>query len=205
MALVLAVFLGGLMAEAVQARTLRVVALGDSLTAGFGLGPSESFPAVLQRELRARGLDVEVVNFGVSGDTTAGGVARVGAALAARPDALILELGANDGLRGFDPALVRANLERILAECRKAGVPVLLAGMRALLGMGKRYGDEFAAVFADLARAQGLAFYPFFLEGVAGDPALNLPDGLHPNARGVEEIVRRMLPVVEAFLKGAPA
>lgn len=193
------------MADSVEARTLRVVALGDSLTAGFGLAPADAFPAVLQQALRERGFDVDVVNFGVSGDTSAGGVARVGAALAGRPDGLILELGANDGLRGFDPALLRVNLERILDACRQADVPVLLTGMRAIMGMGRRYGEEFAGVYAELARARNLAFYPFFLEGVAGDPALNLPDGLHPNPRGVREIVRRMLPDVEAFLKSLPA
>jgi len=193
------------MENAAHARTLRIAAFGDSLTAGYGLGQDDSFTAVLQRELRARGHDLEIVNFGVSGDTTAGGVARVGAVIAARPDGVILELGANDGLRGFEPALVEANLDRIIAALRQAGIPVMLTGMRALLGMGRSYGQEFAAVYPRLAAKYGLILYPFFLEGVAGDPTLNQPDGLHPNPQGVREIVRRILPDVETYLKGLPA
>jgi acyl-CoA thioesterase-1 len=186
------------------ARQLRLAALGDSLTAGWGLRPDESFTAVLEKELRARGFSVEVLNFGISGDTTAGGVSRVGAVIAAKPDAAILELGANDALRGLDPALAEANLDQILAAFRKADMPVLLTGMRAIMGMGKRYGEEFAAIYQRLSAKHGVALYPFFLEGVAGDPALNLPDGLHPNAAGIREVVRRILPSVEAFLKGLP-
>lgn len=184
------------------ARPLRLAALGDSLTAGWGLKGDESFTAVLEKELKARGYDVEVLNFGVSGDTTAGGVSRVGAVIAARPDAAILELGANDALRGLDPALSEANLDRILTAFKKADVPVLLTGMRAIMGMGKRYGEEFAAIYQRLSVKHGVALYPFFLEGVAGDQTLNLPDGLHPNAAGIREVVRRILPAVEAFLKG---
>ncbi|WP_243358708.1 arylesterase [Fundidesulfovibrio terrae] len=184
-----------------HAKTLRLAALGDSLTAGWGLPPSESFCAELERALKAKGHDVQVLNFGISGDTTAGGVARVGAVIAARPDGVILELGANDAMRGFDPALPEANLDRVLGELKKANIPVLLTGMRALLGMGKRYGDEFAAIYPRLAEKHGVKLYPFFLAGVAGDPALNQPDGIHPNYQGVREVVRRMLPDVEAFLK----
>lgn len=191
--------------ETARAKTLTIVAFGDSLTAGWGVGPTQAFPAVLERELKARGLDVKVVNFGISGDTTAGGVSRVRSALAAGPDGVILELGANDGLRGFDPALVEANLDRVIGEFKAAGVPVLLTGMKAIMGMGKRYGDEFSAVYPRLAQKHGLKLYPFFLEGVAGDPALNLPDGLHPNPKGIEEIVRRILPDVEAFVRSLPA
>lgn len=192
------------MTGAAQAGTVRLAAFGDSLTAGWGLKPDESFTAVLERELRARGHDVAVVNFGISGDTTAGGVSRVGAVIAAKPDGVILELGANDGLRGFDPAFTESNLDRIIGELRRQDIPVLLTGMRTLAGMGRRYGEEFAAVYPRLAAKFGIRFYPFFLEGVAGDPALNQPDGMHPNARGVLEIVRRMLPEVEAFLKDLP-
>lgn len=184
---------------------LRIAALGDSLTAGYGLRPNEAFPAALQNELAARGHSVEMINFGISGDTTAGGVSRVSAVIRARPDGVILELGANDALRGFDPALAEANLDRIISMLRAEGIPVMLTGMRAVMGMGKRYGEEFAAIYPRLAAKHGLRLYPFFLEGVAGDPALNLPDGLHPTAQGIREIVRRILPDVEAFLKDIPA
>jgi len=184
---------------------LRIAALGDSLTAGFGLRPDEAFPAALQRELAARGHAVEMINFGISGDTTAGGVSRVSAVIRAKPDGVILELGANDALRGFDPALAEANLDRIISMLRAEGIPVMLTGMRAVMGMGRRYGEEFAAIYPRLAAKHGLRLYPFFLEGVAGDPALNLPDGLHPTAQGIREIVRRILPDVEAFLKDIAA
>ncbi|MFP5222395.1 MAG: arylesterase [Acidobacteriota bacterium] len=183
---------------------VRIAVLGDSLTAGYGLRPDESFPAALQRELAARGHSVEMINFGISGDTTAGGVARVSAVVKARPDGVILELGANDALRGFDPALAEANLDRIITTLRGQGIPVMLTGMRAVMGMGKRYGDEFGAIYPRLAAKHGLRLYPFFLEGVAGDPSLNLPDGMHPTAQGIREIVRRIMPEVEAFLKDIP-
>ncbi|QLA19520.1 arylesterase [Desulfolutivibrio sulfoxidireducens] len=183
------------------AREIRLVALGDSLTAGFGLAASEAFPVVLQEKLRQKGYPVTIINAGISGDTTAGGASRVDAALAHDPDGLIVELGANDGLRGLEPAFVRANLEAILDAAKAKGVPVLLCGMRALLGMGPDYGEEFAAVFSDLARERNLAFYPFFLEGVAADPKKNLPDGLHPTAAGIREITGRILPIAEDFVK----
>ena len=187
-----------------QARTLRIAALGDSLTAGFGLKSEDGFTSVLAKELRAKGHDLEILNFGVSGDTTAGGVSRVGAVIAARPDGVILELGANDALRGFEPSLAEANLDRIIAALRQAGIPVMLTGMRAMLGMGRDYGQEFAAIYPRLAAKYGLILYPFFLEGVAADPALNQYDGLHPNPQGVREIVRRILPDMETFLKALP-
>lgn len=196
-ALLLAV---GVMDARAQARTIRLAAFGDSLTAGWGVGAGEDFPSVLERELKARGHDVKLINFGVSGDTSAGGVSRVSQVIQARPDAVILELGANDGLRGFDPALTEADLDRILAALGQARIPVLLTGMRALMGMGKRYRDEFAAVFPRLAGKHNVPLYPFFLEGVAGKPELNQPDGLHPNPEGVREIVRRILPDVEKLL-----
>ena len=183
------------------AHAVRIAVLGDSLTAGFGLRPDEAFPAALQRELTARGHSVEVQNFGISGDTTAGGVTRVAAVIKAKPDGVILELGANDALRGFEPSLAEANLDRVITALKNAGIPVMLTGMKAVMGMGRRYGEEFAAIYPGLAARHGLRLYPFFLEGVAGDPALNLPDGLHPTAQGVREIARRILPDVEAFLK----
>jgi acyl-CoA thioesterase-1 len=195
---------GGALDSPAQARTLRIAALGDSLTAGFGLKSEDGFTSVLAKELRAKGHDLEILNFGVSGDTTAGGVSRVGAVIAARPDGVILELGANDALRGFEPSLAEANLDRIIAALRQAGIPVMLTGMRAMLGMGRDYGQEFAAIYPRLAAKYGLLLYPFFLEGVAGDPALNQYDGLHPNPQGVRELVRRILPDVETFLKAQP-
>lgn len=184
-----------------RAEPIRLAALGDSLTAGYGLAGNEAFPAVLEDELKKAGYDVSIANFGVSGDTTAGGVSRVGHALDAGPDGIILELGANDGLRAFEPAFVRQNLETMLDAAKARGVPVLLCGMYALANMGKAYGDEFRAVFVDLAAERKLAFYPFFLEGVFGRHDLTLPDGVHPNASGIREIVRRFLPTAIAFIK----
>ncbi len=180
----------------------RVLALGDSLTAGYGLAPDDSFPAQLEAALRRAGIQARVVNGGVSGDTSAGGLARLDWLLAEKPDLVIVELGANDGLRGLDPASTRDNLDRILARFKQDGVAVLLTGMRAPPNLGREYGDAFAALYADLARRYGAAFYPFFLDGVVADPALNQQDGIHPNAHGVAEIVARMLPLVVATLKG---
>jgi len=183
-----------------HARTIRLVALGDSLTAGYGLNPDESFTAVLQHQLRARGFDVEIINMGISGDTTAGGLSRVSQAIALKPDGVILELGANDGLLGLKPNDIQANLEQIILQLRQAHIPVLLTGIRALPGMGR--DDEFAAIFPRLAAKFQLSLYPFFLEGVT--PSLSQPDGLHPNAQGVREIVRRILPTVENFVGALP-
>ncbi|KIL98011.1 Arylesterase precursor [Paramagnetospirillum magnetotacticum MS-1] len=183
------------------ATTKRILALGDSLTAGFGLAPEEAFPARLERALRAEGRDVTLINAGVSGDTTAGGKARLDWALAAKPDLAILELGANDGLRRLDPALTRANLDFILKRLEAAGIPVLLAGMLAPPNYGKTFEAEFKSVFTHLAASHDVVFYPFFLDGVAGEARLCLPDGLHPNARGVDLIVERILPSVRKLLE----
>ncbi|WP_043745626.1 arylesterase [Paramagnetospirillum magneticum] len=183
----------------------RILALGDSLTAGYGLAPEEAFPAQLERVLRAEGRDVTVINAGVSGDTTAGGKARLDWALGAKPHLAILELGANDGLRGLDPKLTHANLDAILKRLTAAGIPVLLAGMLAPPNYGKAFEAEFKAVFARLAAEHDVVFYPFFLDGVAGDRGLCLPDGLHPNAKGVGVIVGRILPSVRRLLeRGTP-
>ncbi|CUW37657.1 multifunctional: acyl-CoA thioesterase I/ protease I/ lysophospholipase L1 [Magnetospirillum sp. XM-1] len=191
------------MAQAAPA--IRILALGDSLTAGFGLAPEEAFPARLERALKAEGRDVSLINAGVSGDTTAGGKARLDWALAAKPQLAILELGANDGLRGLDPKLTHANLDSILKRFKAAGVPVLLAGMLAPPNYGKDFEAEFKAVFARLAVEHDVVFYPFFLDGVAGDARLCLPDGLHPNAKGVDVIVERILPSVRKLLeRGKP-
>ncbi len=191
------------MAEAATAN--RILALGDSLTAGFGLAPDEAFPARLERALRAEGRDVHLINAGVSGDTTAGGKARLDWAMAAKPTLAIVELGANDGLRGLDPKLTHDNLDTILKRLEAAGVPALLTGMLAPPNYGKAFEAEFKAVFSRLAAEHDVVFYPFFLDGVAGDPRLCLPDGLHPNARGVDVIVDRILPSVRKLLeRGKP-
>jgi acyl-CoA thioesterase-1 len=179
------------------ARSLRIVMLGDSITAGFGLARGEAPPAQIERLLRDAGRDVRILDAGVSGDTTAGGRARLDWALADSPDGMIVALGGNDGLRGIEPRVTRANLADILDRLAARRVPALLAGMLAPPNLGAEYGREFAAVFADLAAERpGVLFYPFLLEGVAADPALNLPDRIHPNARGAAELARRMAPHV---------
>jgi acyl-CoA thioesterase-1 len=189
-------------APAGAAEAKRLLVLGDSLTAGYGLAPEAAFPAQLERHLKGRGLAVRVLNGGVSGDTTAGGRARLGWALAEEPGFAIVALGGNDGLRGIDPAATRANLDDILRQLKARGVKVLLAGMRAPPNLGRRYGEAFDPVFAELARAHDVALYPFFLDGVAADPALNQADGIHPNARGVATMVERIAPAVERLLAG---
>jgi acyl-CoA thioesterase-1 len=180
------------------AEPLRILAFGDSLTAGFGLGPGEGFVPQLERALAEEGVAASVIDAGVSGDTTAGGLARLDWALVDRPDLVILELGANDMLRGVDPAVTRANLDQMLAKLRGTGARVLLAGMRAAPNLGAEYAAEFEAIYAELSAKYRVPLYPFFLEGVATEPSLNQPDGLHPNAAGVAEIVRRILPQVLA-------
>lgn len=187
-------------AGAAMAEPVRILALGDSLTAGYGLLAEQGFPAQLERALRDRGLDVRVINAGVSGDTSAGGLARLDWVLAEKPDVAIVELGANDGLRGLDPARMRANLDAILTRLKAQGVRVLLTGMRAPPNFGQDYAEAFARVYPDLARRHGVALYPFFLDGVARQPGLNQKDGLHPTADGVKVIVRAILPMVRQVL-----
>ena len=181
-------------------QTARILVLGDSLTAGYGLAQEQAFPARLEAALRARGLEAAVLDGGVSGDTTAGGLSRVGWALADRPTHVIVELGANDALRGIEPAVTRANLDGILSRLGAAGVEVMLAGMYAPPNWGKEYEAEFRRIYPELARKHGAAFYPFFLDGVAAEPALNQKDGIHPNARGVDVIVDRIMPYVLRWL-----
>ncbi|WP_244641739.1 arylesterase [Chelatococcus reniformis] len=183
---------------------LRVVALGDSLTAGFGLPQPDAFPAVLQKALAAKGHNVTIANAGVSGDTTSGGLARLDWSVPDGTQAVILELGANDMLRGIDPAVPRTALEGIIAKLKERGIPVLLTGMRAAPNLGGPYAAQFEGIYTDLAKRYQLMLYPFFLDGVAGDRELLLPDGLHPNAAGVRTIVERILPTVERFLGGLP-
>jgi acyl-CoA thioesterase I len=183
-----------------MARTIKLVALGDSLTAGYGLAPGEGFPAVLERALKERGRDVEIADAGVSGDTVAGGAARLDWAVPEGTDGVILELGANDALRGLDPDAARTGLDGMMAKLTGRGVDVLLAGMYAPRNMGAAYYQRFDAIYPELARKHDAVLYPFFLDGVAGDRNLNLPDGIHPTAEGIRLIVDRMLPTVEKFL-----
>ncbi|PWC34399.1 arylesterase [Azospirillum sp. TSO35-2] len=189
---------------AIAAAPVKLLALGDSLTAGYGLPEPQGFTSQLQKALTAKGYAVTVVNAGVSGDTTAGGRARLDWALADKPDAAIVELGANDMLRGLDPGQARANLDAILKSLQERKVPTLLAGMLASPSLGKPYTDAFNAIYPDLAGRYGVPLYPFFLDGVALDRALIQPDGLHPNAQGVAVIVERILPAVTKLLDSLP-
>jgi len=179
----------------------RLVALGDSLTAGYGLASADSFPVQLQNALKNKGYNVSVINAGVSGDTVAGGLARLDWSIDEAADGVIIELGANDGLRGIAPDSTRRSLEEIVIRLTKRKIDLLLTGMVAPPNMGPDYGDTFNAIFPDLASKYNLVFYPFFLEGVAAIPALNQPDGLHPTAQGVKVIVANILPKVEELLK----
>lgn len=182
-------------------KPVTIVALGDSLTAGYLLGPDEGFVPQLQKALRARGHDnIVIENAGVSGDTTSGGLSRLDWAVGPGTDAVILELGANDALRGIDPAVTRANLEKIVQRLEARNIPVLLAGMLAPPNMGADYAGAFNRIYPELASANGLVFYPFFLDGVAAHPGLILADGLHPTPEGVAVIVTRILPKIEELI-----
>ena len=186
-------------------KLLRIVALGDSLTAGLGLAEPDAFPAKLQQALVAKGMAVSISNAGVSGDTMAGGLARLDWSVPAGTDAVILELGANDALRGIDPAVTRRALDGILRGLAQRNIPVLLCGMLAPPNLGADYAHAFDAIFPDLAKTYGVVFYPFFLDGVAADPKLNQHDGLHPTAAGVDVIVAKILPAVEDVIARAGA
>ncbi len=177
-------------------QTKSILVVGDSLTAGYGLAETESFPAQMERSLSILGYDVRIINSGVSGDTSAGGRARLAWALAENPDAVILELGANDGLRGLDPKNTEANLEAMIREIAKRKIPILLTGMRAPPNLGSEYEAEFNGLYRRLAGRHNILLYPFFLEGVAAIPSLNQVDAIHPNAKGVAEIVNRIRPIV---------
>jgi acyl-CoA thioesterase I len=188
-----------------QAKTPEVLAFGDSLTAGLGLPANEAFPARLAARLAKEGTAVKMVNAGVSGDTTTDGLARLDWALAERPDFVILALGANDALRGIDPKIVRANLDKIIGKIQASGAKVLLLGMLAPSNWGADYERDFDRIYPDLAKAHDVPLYPFFLDGVAMNPDLNQPDGLHPNQRGVAVIVERIAPLVAKLIEGQPA
>lgn len=195
-----------LAAAPAQAREIRLMMLGDSITAGYGLPRGQGLPQRLEAALREKGHQVRIIDAGVSGDTTAGGRARLDWALADGPQAVIVALGGNDGLRGIDPRATEANLAAILDALKARGLPAMLAGMLAPPNLGAEYGRDFAATFTRLSQARPeVVFYPFLLDGVAGDPALNQPDRIHPNEAGVAELVRRMLPAVESLLARVPA
>lgn len=183
------------------AGTIRILALGDSLTAGYGLREADGFTAQLQAALRGQGFAVDIVNAGVSGDTTTGGLARLDWALSDNPDAVILELGANDGLRGIDPSITRANLGAMLAKLKQRDLPVLLAGMYAPTNLGAEYVTRFNSIYPQLAAEHEVALYPFFLESVVAVAALNQEDGIHPTTEGVAVIVSGILPYVTELIE----
>ncbi|MEJ6784215.1 arylesterase [Aminobacter sp. Piv2-1] len=189
-------------APAARAEPFRIVGFGDSLMAGFGLGPGEGFPEKLEAALRKRGHDVVIANAGVSGDTTSGGLSRLDWSIPDGTQLVILEFGANDMLRGIDPALVEQNLDKMLARLKQRNIPVLLAGMVAAPNLGHAYGEQFGTIYPKLAEKYGATLYPFFLDGVAGDRSLLLEDGMHPNAAGIDRMVERALPTVEKAIAG---
>ena len=182
---------------------MRIVALGDSLTAGLGLPVNAAFPAKLEQALKAKGMAVEITNAGVSGDTASAGLARLDWSVPEGTDAVIVELGANDTLRGIDPKVTRQALGEIVRRLRGRGIAVLLTGMRAAPNLGPDYGRDFEAIYSALAAENDLLFYPFFLDGVATDSKLNQRDGLHPTAAGVDAIVARILPKAEELVARA--
>ena len=183
-----------------QEKPVKIVALGDSLMAGYQVPASAAFPAQLEQVLRAKGLKVDVANAGVSGDTASGGLARLDWSVPDGTDAVIVGLGANDMLRGIDPKVTRAALEQIIARLKQRGIAVLLCGMRAAPNYGAEYEKAFNAIYPALASAHNVVFYPFFLDGVAADSKLNQRDGVHPTAAGIEVIVTRIIPKVEELL-----
>ncbi|SHG39345.1 (3S)-malyl-CoA thioesterase [Bradyrhizobium erythrophlei] len=185
---------------AAGAKPIKIVVLGDSLSAGLGLTGSAAFPERLQKTLESKGIAVEISNAGVSGDTSSGGRDRLDWSVPEDTQAVILELGANDALRGTDPAVTKSALSDILARLKARGIAVLLCGMVAPPNYGSDYSARFNAIYPDLAKSFGVPLYPFFLEGVAADAKLNQADGLHPTAEGVDVIVKNILPTVQAFL-----
>ncbi|WP_375461554.1 arylesterase [uncultured Enterovirga sp.] len=187
-------------ARAAPGEPLKLVALGDSLTAGYNLPESAAFPTVLEAALRARGHAVTITNAGVSGDTASGGLARLDWSVPDGTDGVIVELGANDMLRGTDPEVTRKALETIVSRLKARNIPVLLAGMYAARNLGPDFVRRFDSIYPDLAGKYGLVLYPFFLDGVSGEARMTLPDGLHPSAEGVRRIAERILPSVETFL-----
>lgn len=190
-----------MLATTCDAKPLRIIAFGDSLTAGYLLPAQASFPSKLEKALKERGWDVEIINAGVSGDTTSGGLERLEWTISEGADGFILELGANDMLRGLEPKLVRQNLDAILKNLEARRITVLVAGMLASPTFGASYRTNFDRIYPELAAQYKARLYPFFLEGVMGDSSLVMADGLHPNANGIDKIVSGILPSVEAMLK----
>jgi acyl-CoA thioesterase-1 len=190
----------GFAQTAADARPIKIVVLGDSLSAGLGLPASAAFPQRLEKSLESKGIAVDIINAGVSGDTSSGGRDRLDWSVPDGTRAVILELGANDALRGTDPAVTRSALSDILTRLKARGIAVLLCGMVAPPNYGSDYSARFNAIYPDLAKSFGVPLYPFFLEGVAADAKLNQADGMHPTAEGVDVIVKNILPTVQAFL-----
>ena len=193
------------MPQNAEAANLRLVALGDSLTAGYGLAPADGFVPQLQAALEKNGFNVTVQNAGVSGDTSSGGLARLDWAVPRETQGVILALGANDMLRGISPNVTRKNLTAIIERLLAQNIKIMLVGMLAAPNLGKAYGERFNAIYPQLAKQYGLVFYPFFLDGVAAQRQFNLPDGIHPNAQGIARIVSRMQPDVETFIRAINA
>jgi acyl-CoA thioesterase-1 len=188
-------------AQAPPAGTIKLVVLGDSLSAGLGLPAADAFPAQLEKALQNKGLIVAINNAGVSGDTASGGLDRLDWSVPADTQGVILELGANDALRGLDPEVTRGALENILKRLKARGIAVLLCGMVAPPNYGAEYATQFNTIFPDLARTYDVPLYPFFLEGVAADTKLNQADGMHPTAAGIAVIVKNIMPTVESFVR----
>jgi len=184
---------------------IKLAVLGDSLSAGYGLPLQAAFPARLQKALREKGFDVDILNAGVSGDTTSSGRDRLDWSIPDGTEAVIVELGANDALRGLDPKVTKGALEDIIKRLQARKMAVMLAGMLAPPNYGPDYAAKFDPIYADLGKAYDVPLYPFFLDGVAGDVKLNLADGIHPTAEGIDIIVTRILPSVEAFLNKVAA
>lgn len=187
------------------ARALKIIAFGDSLTAGYGLPANEAFPAKLRQALAGKGINVDIVNAGVSGDTTSGGLARLDWSVPPDTDAVILELGANDAMRGVDPAVTRKALDEMLQRLKQRGIPVLLCGMYAPPNMGDEFVQTYRDMYPVLAQRYGAILYPFFLDQVAGQTELNQADGIHPTAKGVDRVVEGILPKVEELIAKAKA
>jgi len=183
-----------------NAKTISLVGFGDSLMAGYQLPPGDGFPEKLQAALTAKGVDVSIANAGVSGDTTAGGLARIDWSVPDGTDGVILELGGNDALRGIPPEESEKNLDQIIARLKERGVAVLLVGMLAPPNMGSDYAGRFNSIYEKLAQKHGVALYPFFLDGVALDAGLKLEDGMHPNSKGIDVMVEKMEPAITQFL-----
>lgn len=199
----LLVLLAGIVAA--PAEPFRIVGFGDSLMAGFGLGPGEAFPEKLSAALRKKGHDVVIANAGVSGDTTSGGLSRLDWSVPDGTQLVILELGANDMLRGITPEITEENLDTMITRLKQRGIAVLLAGMVAAPNLGSDFADSFNAIYPRLAEKHGIALYPFFLDGVAADRAFLLEDGMHPNATGIDRMVEKMLPSVEKAIAAEAA